>query len=101
MLENDGVTLERCRVIAENREWAKGELKRCGFTVTPSLANFIFASHPEVAGDEIYSRLREKGVLVRHFTSERIREYNRITVGSKEQMEILIKCIEEILEEVK
>ncbi len=101
VLENDDVTLERCRVIAENREWTMNELEKLGFVLTPSLSNFIFARHPRVSGGDIYSRLREKGVLVRHFTAERICEYNRITVGSREQMEILVKCIEEILEEVK
>ena len=101
VLENDGVTRERCSVIAKNREWTLGELERLGFVSTPSKANFIFTRHPEVSGEKIYSSLREKGVLVRHFTSERICEYNRITVGSREQMEILVKCLEEILEEAK
>lgn len=99
VLENDGITAERCQVIADNREWTMGELARLGFTFTPSKANFIFARHPEISGGDIYTRLREKGVLVRHFTAERICEYNRITVGSREQMEILIKALEEILEE--
>ncbi|MBQ9976860.1 MAG: histidinol-phosphate transaminase [Clostridia bacterium] len=99
VLENDEITAERCQVIADNREWTKGELARLGFTFTPSKANFIFARHPEISGGDIYTRLREKGVLVRHFTAERICEYNRITVGSREQMETLIKALEEILEE--
>ncbi len=99
ILENDDETVRRCSVIAENREWTHRELERLGFVHTPSKANFIFARHPEVSGDEIYKKLREKGVLVRHFTAERICEYNRITVGSREQMEILIKSLEEILEE--
>ncbi len=99
VLENDDITAERCRVIADNREWTMGELARLGFTFTPSKANFIFARHPEISGGDIYTRLREKGVLVRHFTAERICEYNRITVGSREQMEILISALEEILEE--
>ena len=99
VLENDEITAERCQVIADNREWTMGELARLGFTFTPSKANFIFARHPEISGGDIYTRLREKGVLVRHFTAERICEYNRITVGSREQMETLIKALEEILEE--
>ncbi|MBR5460624.1 MAG: histidinol-phosphate transaminase [Clostridia bacterium] len=99
VLENDEITAERCQVIADNREWTMGELARLGFTFTPSKTNFIFARHPEVSGGDIYTRLREKGVLVRHFTAERICEYNRITVGSREQMEILVSALEEILEE--
>ena len=55
----------------------------------------------KISGEALYLALREKGVLVRHFTLNRICEYNRITVGSREQMEILVKCLEEILEEAK
>ena len=69
--------------------------------MTESKANFIFAKHPEIDGGEIYFSLREKGILVRHFTGKRIAQYNRITVGSREQMEALICAIKEILEEKK
>ncbi len=100
-LENDSYSKNNCLKIEENREWTKTELSRLGFSYTPSMANFIFARHPEISGERIYSELREKGVLVRHFSLDRIKDYNRITVGSKEQMAILIKCLEEILEENK
>ena len=69
--------------------------------MTDSKANFIFAKHPKVDGGEIYAALREKGILVRHFTGARISQYNRITVGSREQMEALVGAIKEILEERK
>ena len=68
--------------------------------MTDSLANFIFAKHPQVDGKEIYLRLKEKGVLIRHFDSERLCQHNRITVGSAEQMQILIDKLKEVLEEV-
>jgi histidinol-phosphate aminotransferase len=99
ILENDAITAERCSIIQKNREWTMTELSRLGFEYTPSKANFIFTRHPKISGEEIYARLREKGVLVRHFTQDRISEYNRITVGSHEQMQILIKSLEEIVEE--
>jgi histidinol-phosphate aminotransferase len=68
-----------------------------GFTLTPSKANFLFAKHERVGGEEIYLKLKEKGVLVRHFTGERIKEYNRITVGSAEEMQALLTALKEIV----
>ena len=51
-------------------------------------------------GGLLYRRLKEKGVLVRHFDKERICQFNRITIGSREQMEIFVKTVKEILEEL-
>ena len=69
--------------------------------MTDSKANFIFAKHASLDGGELYARLRERGILVRHFTKDKIAQYNRITVGSMEQMEDLISAISDILEETK
>ena len=90
---------ENCQKIMENREFLSKELRALGFTLTPSKANFVFAKHSNVGGEELYLKLKEKGVLVRHFKTERIKDYNRITVGSREQTEILVEKIKEILEE--
>ena len=78
---------ENCRRIIETREHTAGRLKEMGFETTDSKANFIFARHKNIGGYELYEALKEKGVLVRHFGSERIKDYNRITVGSREEME--------------
>lgn len=100
MLKNDGVTAQRCEIVAEVREWTKKELSRLGFVMTPSVANFIFVRHSsKIGGENIYRCLRDKGVLVRHFNTPEISDYVRITVGSREQMETLVKKLEEILEE--
>ena len=48
----------------------------------------------------MYLKLKENGVLVRHFNKERISEYNRITIGDKDQVTALIKCIDKIISEV-
>ena len=97
-LKDKDYFLNNCRAIIENREWATAELRALGFTMTESKANFIFASSDRISGEELYLALKERGVLVRHFTGERICNYNRITVGNKEEMQILVSTIKEILE---
>ncbi|MBR7081431.1 MAG: histidinol-phosphate transaminase [Oscillospiraceae bacterium] len=90
-----------CKAVSDTREWTADSLRALGFTVLDSKANFVFASSPEIGGKELYSRLRERGVLVRHFDAPRIREYNRITIGSPEQMRALIGTIKTILEDIR
>ena len=99
-LMDEEYTCQNCRAIMEVREWTVSELQKLGFTVTDSKANFIFARHSTASGQELYLRLKEKGVLVRHFESGRLCPYNRITVGSREQMTILIQTLKDILEEI-
>ena len=54
-----------------------------------------------IDGKELYLKLKEKGILVRHFESERICDYLRITIGKLSDMKILVKTLGEILEEMK
>ncbi len=91
---------DNCKKIIETREYTTNELKKLGFKVIPSKANFVFASSPKISGEELYLKLKEKGILVRHFTTERIKEFNRITIGTPEQMAVLIEKIKEIMEAV-
>ena len=88
---------KNCDTIMENREWTAGELKRLGFELTDSAANFVFARHPKIDGGKLYAQLKERGILVRHFGNERIRDRVRITIGSHRQMEALIGEIRKIL----
>lgn len=97
-LEAEGYFRVNCQKIMENREWTTGKLTALGFQVIPSLTNFVFAMHPEIPGRDLYLALREKGILVRHFDSPRLTAYNRITIGSREQMKALVAALTEILE---
>ena len=98
-LADPDYTRENCQRIIKSRAYASRELAALGFELTPSVTNFIFARHPRIPGDTVYSALRERGILVRHFTAPRIREYNRITVGSQSEMEALVAAMRSILEE--
>ena len=99
-LEEDDYFRANCRRIIETRNYVSAELQKRGFTVTASQANFLFAKSDRIDGETLYRRLREKGVLIRHFTKERIKDYNRITIGSREEMEIFLQKTDEILEEL-
>lgn len=98
-LNDNKYYMDNCKIIIENREFTEKALRELGFEVIPSKANFVFAKSDKISGEELYTRLKAKGILVRHFTKERIKEYNRITIGTIEQMNALICAIKEILKE--
>jgi len=98
-LENEDYTIENCNTIIKNREYTTDKLRSLGFEILPSCANFIFAKHAGLDGGWLYAELKRRGVLVRHFTKERICQYNRITIGSMDQMNVLISELEDILKE--
>ena len=97
-LEENGYYMNNCKRIQENRAWTTAELEKLGFTVLPSKANFIFAKSDKIGGEELYLTLKEKGILIRHFTKERICDYNRITIGTAEQMKTFIDAVKEIID---
>ena len=88
---------EGLRKIINTREWAKGELRRLGFVFTDSKANFIFASHPDYDAKDLFEAMKAKGIYVRYWGSERIEQYMRITVGTREEMEILFTFLREYM----
>lgn len=98
-LMDESIFRVNCMQIQDNRDWTVNALKELGFTLTDSKANFIFAKTDAMSGTEIYRKLKKNGILVRHFATERLKEYNRITIGSLAQMEALIRTLKEILEE--
>ena len=89
--------MQNCRTIMENRAYTTKALEALGFEVLDSLTNFVFAKTDKMGGEALYLELKRRGILVRHFAKEGITEYNRITIGTKEQMEALIATVSDIL----
>ena len=100
-LSDEEYTKNNCKTIAQNREWLKKELTALGFEMTNSLSNFVFAKHKTADGEKLYLSLKQKGILVRHFSAPRIWEYLRITIGTLDDMKTLVETLKEILEEMK
>ncbi len=92
-------TASICAAIVATRERMKAELSARGFEVTPSMTNFLFLRHPAYAsGAQIYEGLRGRGVLVRHFASpSRIDPYVRMTIGSDEDMDLVLAALDDLL----
>lgn len=83
-----------CKQIVETREWTKDELKKLGFVFGDSMSNFIFAKHPAISGIELFEALKKEGIYVRRFNNpERIKEYLRISIGTRSEMETFIQFL--------
>ncbi len=84
------------KTVAQTRDRTAAELKNMGFTLTDSKANFLFAESSRISGGELYRKLKERGILVRHFDKPRLENRLRITVGSQKQMEALLTALKEL-----
>lgn len=94
--DGDYLELTRNKVMA-TRMWATARLRGLGFTVHDSNTNFIFIAHPDKPGQGLYQGLRDRGILVRWFDKDRIRDYLRVSIGTDEEMEAMCRACEEIL----
>lgn len=97
-IDDDQYYMDNAKEIIKTREYTKKELESLGFTVLDSCANFIFAKTDKISGKDLYLELKKRGVLVRHFDKEKITDFNRITIGTKSQMDIFLSKTKEILE---
>lgn len=88
---------ETIEKIKESRTRFTVALKEMGFNVLPSQANFVFAAHADMPAAKLYKKLKEEGILVRHFNQPLIENYLRITIGTDEQMDVLLTKLEQIL----
>ena len=85
--------------IVKTRSWTRQQLEARGFTVLDSRSNFLFARTARQDGGTLYRKLKENGVLVRHFDAPRIRSWLRITIGTPAQMQALLAALDKILED--
>lgn len=76
--------------VIKTRNWVSTELVKLGFQVLPSQANFVFISHQRISGEQLYVKLKENGILVRHFAKKPIENFIRLTIGTPQDMEFLI-----------
>jgi histidinol-phosphate aminotransferase len=83
--------------IINTRERVTEKLREIGFNVVDSKANFVFISHPEASAAEIFSKLRDRGILVRYFNKPRIENYLRVTIGTDVQMDCFLKELKDIV----
>ena len=88
---------ETVQKIQQTREWTKQELKKLGFEFADSKANFIFATHPRYEAKELFEALRREHIYVRYFDKPRINQYLRITIGTPQEMEILVEFLKKYI----
>ena len=84
--------------IIKTREWAKQELAKLGFSFPDSRTNFLFVRHETVPAKEIFEKLKEEKVFVRYFSSNRISNYLRITIGRSEEMKVLLEKLKKMVD---
>ncbi|MCW5738264.1 MAG: histidinol-phosphate transaminase [Enhydrobacter sp.] len=86
----------RDRIVASRGQlaWALAQL---GFEVLPSAANFLFVRTPRRSGATLAADLRSRGILVRHFSRDRIADFLRITVGTDAENGQLIAALHALL----
>lgn len=85
-----------CQDIIETRKWTIDQLQKLGFEVLPSSTNFVMAKPTVIVAEELFAKLREHKILVRYFNKPRISEYLRISIGTQEEMLMLVKTIKTI-----
>ncbi|MBU3564688.1 histidinol-phosphate transaminase [Polynucleobacter sp. MWH-HuK1] len=96
-IEDQAHLEETSAKVIQTRTKLVEQLKALGFETLPSTANFIFTRHPQHSGAKLYQALRDRGIIVRHFKTERIEEFLRITIGTDEQSGELVTALKEIL----
>ncbi|MBO5870933.1 MAG: histidinol-phosphate transaminase [Clostridia bacterium] len=101
VLENNDYYVECINEICKTRDKFSEELVKLGFDVIPSKANFVFAKHNSISGKYIFEELKKRKILIRRFDKERIDEYLRISIGTPEQMQIVINALAEIVGGIK
>ena len=93
-VEDEEYFLQCVNKIIETREYVKEELCGLGFTYFDSMTNFIFATHERIPAKLLYESLRKENIYVRYFNKPRIDNYLRISIGTREEMDVLLKKLQ-------
>ena len=97
VLDSNEYYLSCVAEICSTRDSFTAQLRKLNFDVIDSSTNFVFAKHFEYTGEVLSNELRNKGILVRYFNNERIKDYVRISIGTPDQMDTVIKAISDII----
>ncbi|MBQ3346385.1 MAG: histidinol-phosphate transaminase [Synergistaceae bacterium] len=99
-LDDEEYTRRNIDMIRMVRDNTKSRLREMGFDVMDSSTNFLFAKHETVSGEEIFSTLKKYRIMIRHFSNPpAIADYNRITIGTPEQMQIFLEVTKGIIKQ--
>lgn len=97
-IQDQDYFLQTCNRIIQTRESLTQSLEEMGFDVIPSAANFVFVRHSQQQAEYIAQQLRERAIIVRYFNKPRINEYLRITIGTEQEVDALVKALTEIIQ---
>lgn len=100
-VKDDAYFRECIHKIIKTREWVKEDLRKLGFTFPDSKTNFIFAKHSTIPAEKIFSDLKKEKIFVRYFNKPKIDNYLRITIGTDEEMDKVLKVMEKIVDKDK
>ena len=98
-VDSDAYLRENARKIMATREKTAQALRALGFTLPDSKSNFLFVKREGLDSGLLYQKLKDRGVLIRHFSDPRIAQYNRVTVGTDEEMEAFLTQVKAIMKE--
>ncbi len=84
------------KIIATRNKLSQA-LGALGFEVFPSQTNFILVRPPQFPASEWVQKLREQKILVRWFDVARLQDFLRISIGTSEEEEALVKAAKRIL----
>jgi histidinol-phosphate aminotransferase len=98
-VDSDAYFRKNAAEIVRTRTWVAGALRDLGFTVPESSANFVFVKRDGLDGEALYRKLKDRGILIRHFSDRRIADWNRVTVGAPAEMEAFVAEVTSILKE--
>jgi histidinol-phosphate aminotransferase len=96
-IDDEDYLRSTCQRVIKSRENLCSAMTTLGFEVLPSRANFVFATHPLYTAKDLFARLRERGIVVRHFDKPRIENYLRISIGSEEENDALLTALQDLL----